>query len=68
MDRFALIVAVISAIVWGIVGVFGYNPVHLLASGNMTAIARAIYILFALGGIWCIKFLFRQRLIIKDHD
>ena len=67
MDRFALILAVIGAIVWGVVGVFGYNPVGLLTSGTF-AIARVIYVLFALGGIWCIKFLFRQRLIIKDHD
>ena len=68
MDRFALIIAVIGAIVWGVVGVFGYNPVGWLTTGSMSGISRAVYILFALGGIWCVKFLFRERVIEKRPD
>lgn len=61
MDRFALILVIISAIAWGIVRIFGY-----IVSGSMTYLARIIYILFALGGLWCIKFLFRER-TVKEH-
>jgi uncharacterized protein len=67
MDRFALILAIVSAIVWGVVGVFGYNPVGFIVDGSMSFIARIIYVLFALGGLWCIKFLFRERTVVEHR-
>lgn len=68
MDRFALILAIIGAVVWGVVGIFGLNPVAWLLSGSMTAISRIVYILIALGGLWCIKFLFREREIVSHKE
>ena len=68
MDRFALILAIIGAIVWGVVGIFGYNPVAFIMSGSMTALARIVYVLFCLGGLWCIKFLFRERTLVEHHE
>lgn len=68
MDRFALILAVIGAIVWGIVGIFGLNPIAWLTNGSMSALARVVYVLMALGGLWCIKFLFRERTVAEHHD
>lgn len=68
MDRFALVLAIISAIVWGVVGIFGYNPVAFIVDGSMNYIARIIYVLFGLGGLWCIKFLFRERTVVEHHN
>lgn len=68
MDRFALILAIIGAIVWGIVGIFGLNPVAWLMQGSMNWLARIIFVLIALSGLWCIKFLFRERTQVKHHE
>ena len=68
MDRFALLLVIIGAIVWGVVGIFGFNPIAWLTQGSMTVLARIIYTLIALGGIWCIKFLFRERELVKHHE
>lgn len=70
MDRFALILAIVGGIAWGVVGLFGLNPVAWITGGSMTALARIVYILIALGCIWCVKFLFREREIevSRKHD
>lgn len=68
MDRFALVLVVIGAIVWGISGVFGLNPVAWVLGGSFSALARITYVLIGLGGLWSIKFLFRERTLVKHHD
>lgn len=68
MDRFALILAVIGAIVWGVVGIFGLNPIAWLLQGSMSALARIAYVLIALGGLWCIKLLFRERTVAEHRE
>lgn len=68
MDRFALILAILGGIVWGVVGVFGLNPVAFITNGSMSVLARIVYVLFCLGGLWCIKFLFRERTLVEHHD
>lgn len=68
MDRFALILAIIGAIIWGVVGIFGYNPIAWLTQGSMSVLARIIYTLIGIEGLWCIKFLFRERTLVKHHE
>lgn len=68
MDRFALVLAIIGGIVWGVVGIFGLNPVAWLMHGSMSVLARIVYVLIALGGLWCIKFLFRERTLAEHHE
>lgn len=67
MDRFALVLVVIGAVAWGVVGIFGLNPVAWFTRGTMTALSRIIYTLIGLGGLWCIKFFFREREIVKHR-
>lgn len=71
MDRFALILAIIGGIAWGVVGLFGMNPVAWVTGGSMTVLSRIVYILVALACLWCVKFLFREREIEitprRDH-
>lgn len=68
MDRFALILIIIGAIVWGVVGIFGMNPVAALLQGSMSVLSRILYTIIGLGGLWSIKFLFRERILVKGHE
>jgi uncharacterized membrane protein YuzA (DUF378 family) len=68
MDRTGLVLVIIGAIVWLFVGIFAWNPVAAIFGTSMGAISRIIYTLVGLGGIWCIKLLFRERSIVKHHE
>jgi uncharacterized membrane protein YuzA (DUF378 family) len=70
MDRTALILVIIGAIVWGLVGIFDWNPVAYIFGGAMSGLSRVVYTLVGIGGIWCVKLLFRERELVlsKHHD
>lgn len=53
LNIIALLLAVIGAINWGLVGLFSFNLVSALF-GEMTALTRIIYILVGLAGLYCI--------------
>lgn len=57
IDKIALVLIVIGAINWGLIGVFNFNLVAAIF-GDMTIIARIIYGLVGISGIWGIKLLF----------
>ena len=61
IDRIALILTVIGALNWGGIGVFGFDTVAWICGGQGSAVARIIYTVVALAGIWCISLLFRSR-------
>ena len=60
VDRIALILGIIGALNWGIVGLFRFDCVAFLFGGQTGAISRAIYALVGLAGLWCITMLFRE--------
>lgn len=57
VDTIALILVIIGAINWGLVGIFNFNLVDAIF-GVMSAISRIIYILVGISGLWAIKLLF----------
>ena len=57
IDRIALVVVIIGAINWGLIGVFNFNLVDMIF-GDMTIIARIVYALVGISGLWAIKLLF----------
>ena len=57
IDRIALVLIIIGAINWGLIGIFNFNLVSTIF-GNMTWITRIIYGLVGLSGLWGIKLLF----------
>ena len=61
MDRIALILVVIGALNWGVIGLFGLDLVAFLCGGQMAVFSRIIYSLVGLAGLWCISLLFRER-------
>lgn len=60
VDRIALILGIIGALNWGIVGLFRFDCVAFLFGGQTGAISRVIYALVGLAGLWCITMLFRD--------
>ena len=56
VDTTALILIIIGAINWGLIGLFRFNLVELLF-GDMTVLARIVYSLVGISGLWGIKLL-----------
>lgn len=59
IDKIALILIIIGAINWGLVGIFNFNLVEAIF-GGISAITRIIYILVGISGLWGIKLLFNK--------
>lgn len=57
IDKIALVLVIIGAINWGLIGFFNFNLVEMIF-GNMTVISRIIYALVGVSGLWAIKLLF----------
>lgn len=56
IDTIALVLVIIGAINWGLVGIFNFNLVDAIF-GAMSVISRIIYILVGISGLWAIKLL-----------
>ena len=66
IDRIALILAVIGALNWGSVGLFQFDAVAWLCGGVSTVLARIIYTVVALAGVWCISLVFRSNETVEE--
>ena len=60
IDRIALILVIIGALNWGAIGLFSFDLVAFITGGTGSLLARIIYTIVALAGIWCISLVFRQ--------
>lgn len=59
IDKIAVILAVIGALNWGGIGLFGFDTVAFLFGGQLAVFSRIIYTIVGLAGLWCITLLFR---------
>jgi len=66
IDRIALILVIVGALNWGGVGLFRFDTVAWLFGGADTLLARIIYTLVALAGVWCISLVFRTEDVIEE--
>ena len=60
IDTIALLLVIIGALNWGLIGIFNFNLVDTIF-GVMSAFSRIIYTLVGISGIWCLKFLFTDK-------
>ena len=60
LDKICLILSIIGSLNWGLVGLFQFDLVAWIFGGSDSFLARIIYTLVALAGIWCISLLFRN--------
>ena len=57
LDKVALILIIIGALNWGLIGLFKFDLVAALF-GEMSVLSRIVYSLVGISGLWGIKLLF----------
>lgn len=57
IDKIALLLVIIGAINWGLIGIFNFNLVETIF-GGFSVLSRIIYILVGISGLWCIRLIF----------
>ena len=60
LDRISLVVTIIGAINWLLVGLFQFDLVAYICGGQAAVISRVIYTIVGIAGLWCISLLFRD--------
>ncbi len=66
MDKLALLLTIIGAINWGLIGIFQFDLVGFLFGGQTGLISRIIFTLVGAAGLWCIALLFRESEPVKE--
>ncbi|MHB1683287.1 MAG: DUF378 domain-containing protein [Bacilli bacterium] len=61
MTKFTLVLVIIGALNWLLVGLFQFDLVAAIFGGQATLLSRIIYTLIGLAGIYSIGLLFRDR-------
>lgn len=67
MNTIAQILSIVGCLNWGLVGIFQFDLVAWLFGGSDTLLARIIYTVIALAGVWCITFLFRRDVLVEGE-
>lgn len=57
IDKIALVLVIIGAINWGLIGLFKFDLVATLF-GEMSVLSRIVYSLVGISGLWVIRLLF----------
>ncbi|PSL44485.1 hypothetical protein B0H94_10896 [Salsuginibacillus halophilus] len=63
LQKTALVLIIIGAVNWGLVGFFGFDLVASIFGGQAAAFSRVIYAIIGLAGLYCISLL-----VSTDHE
>jgi uncharacterized membrane protein YuzA (DUF378 family) len=61
MDRVSLVLVIIGAINWLLIGIFQFDLVATIFGGQEMLWSRIVYSIVGLAGLWTISLLFRRR-------
>jgi len=61
LDNASLLLVIIGALNWLLVGVFQFDLVAWLFGGQGAIISRIVYTLVGAAGLWCISLLFKRK-------
>lgn len=61
LQRIALIVVIIGALNWGLIGIFGFNLVAFIFDNISDVVSRIIYSLVGIAGVISISSLFTHN-------
>ena len=61
IDTISLLLVIIGAVNWLLVGIFQFDLVAWLFGGQGALLSRIIYSLVGVAGLWCIALLFRDK-------
>ena len=67
-DTIALILTIIGAINLGAIGLFGVDILSAMFGGATTVIARIVYSLIGIAGLWAITILFKEKVPMDSRD
>ena len=68
LNKIALLITIIGALNWGSIGLFQFDLVAWISGGADMLLARIIYTLVAIAGLWCVNLLFTRDVdYIGDH-
>ena len=56
LDIIALVLVIIGAVNWGLIGIFGFDLVAAIF-GQMSMLSRIVYTLVGISGLWSIRLL-----------
>ena len=68
IDKIALILVIVGALNWGLVGLFSFDLVAWIFGSATAIMSRIIYTLIALAGVWCISMLFMDDKEVAENS
>jgi uncharacterized membrane protein YuzA (DUF378 family) len=60
LDRWALVIVIIGALNWLLIGLFQYDLVASIFGGSTSFLSKTIYTIVGLAGLYSISLLFRE--------
>ena len=60
LDNTSLVITIIGAINWLLVGLFRFDLVAYICGGQASTLSRIIYTIVGIAGLWCISLLFNS--------
>lgn len=60
LNKLALLLVIVGALNWGLIGLFGLDAVAWLFGGQAALGSRIVYTLVAIAGVWCVSLLFSE--------
>lgn len=64
----AIIIAIVGAINWLLIGIFDFNIVAWIFGANLLMASRIIYTIVGLSGLWLIGYLIKRGGQIIDNE
>lgn len=61
LDRISLILVIVGALNWLLVGLFQFDAVAWILGGQTAVISRIVYAIVGVAGLWSVSLLFRDR-------
>ncbi len=66
LDRLALVLMIIGALNWLLVGLFNYDLVAAIFGGNTSLVSRIVYTIVGIAGLYGISLLFREAETVRE--
>ena len=62
LDNTSLVITIIGAINWLLVGLFRFDLVAYICGGQASTLSHIIYTIVGIAGLWCISLLFKEKI------
>ena len=66
LDKISLVLVIIGAINWALIGIFQFDLVAYLFGGQSAVLSRIIYTIVGAAGLWCVSMLFGSRVSARE--